>query len=88
MSPDVFLYLHNILLEYGLKGTQQTGSIETLGLYVWTCAHNGAARRSRDIFEQSLDTVSRKVTHVAEVICIWADSILVPTDRSYAGVHA
>ena len=36
----------------------------------------------------SLDTVSRKVTHVAEVICRWADSILVPTDRSYAGVHA
>ena len=25
---------------------------------------------------------------MAEVICRWADSILVPTDRSYAGVHA
>ena len=55
---------------------------------MWTCAHNEAARRSRDRFERSLDTVSRKVTHVAEVICRWADSILVPTDRSYAGVHA
>ena len=55
---------------------------------MWTCAHNGAARRSRDRFEWSLDTVSREVTHVAEVICRWAYSILVPTDRSYAGVHA
>ncbi|XP_066324607.1 uncharacterized protein [Miscanthus floridulus] len=88
MSPDAFLHLHNILLEYGLKGTQQTGSIETLGLYVWTCAHNEAARRSRDRFERSLDTVSRKLTHVAEVICRWVDSILVLTDRSYDRVHA
>jgi len=24
MSPDAFLHLHNILVEYGLKGTQQT----------------------------------------------------------------
>jgi len=88
MSPDAFLHLHNILVEYGLKGTQQTGSIETLGLYVWTCAHNGAARRSRDRFERSLDTVSRKVTHVAEIVSRWADSILVPIDSTYAGVHA
>ena len=88
MSPDAFLHLHNILVEYGLKGTQQTGSIETLGLYVWTCAHNGAARRSRDRFERSLDTISRKVTHVAEIVSRWADSILVPIDSTYAGVQA
>ena len=86
MSPDAFLYLHNILLEYGLKSTQQTGSIETLGLYVWACAHNGAARRKRDRFEWSLDTVSRKVSHVVEVICRWANYILVLADSTYAGV--
>ena len=81
MSPDD-------LLGFGLKGTRQTGSLETLGLYVWTCAHNSATRRSRDRFERSLDTVNRKVTHVAKVMCRWADSILVPTDNTYAGVKA
>jgi len=55
---------------------------------VWTCAHNEAARRSGDRFEWSLDTISRNVTHVAWIISRWADSILVPIDRSYAGVHA
>ena len=55
---------------------------------MWTCAHNEAARRSRDRFERSLDTVSRKVTHVIEIISRWADSILVPIDSSYARVHA
>ena len=86
MSPDDFMHLHVILLGFGLKGTRQTGSLETLGIYVWTCAHNQALRRSRDRFERSLDTVSRKVTHVAEVICRWADSILVPADSTYVGV--
>ena len=55
---------------------------------MWTCAHNRAARRSRDRFEQSLDTVSRKVTHVVKIISRWTYSILVPIDSSYAGVHA
>ena len=55
---------------------------------MWTCAHNGATRRRRDRLERSLDTVSRKVTHVADVMCRWADSILVPTNNTYAGVKA
>ena len=88
MSPADFLWLHDILLGFGLKGTRQTGSLETLGLYVWTCAHNSATRRSRDRFERSLDIVSRKVTHVAEVMCRWVDTILIPTDNTYAGVKA
>ena len=53
---------------------------------MWTCAHNQAFRRSRDRFERSLDTVSRKVSHVTEVMCRWADYILVPADSTYAGV--
>ena len=55
---------------------------------MWTCAHNGATRRRRDRLERSLDTVSRKVTHVAEVMCRWVDTILIPTDNTYAGVKA
>ena len=53
---------------------------------MWTCAHNQAFRRSRDRFERSLDTVSRKVSHVTEVMCRWAYHILVPADSTYAGV--
>ena len=53
---------------------------------MWTCAHNQAFRRSRDRFERSLDIVSRKVSLVAEVMCRWADYILVPADSTYAGV--
>jgi len=66
----------------------KTGSIEALGIYVWTCAHNQATRRSGDRVERPLDIVNRKVTHVAEVICRWANSILVPTDITYAGVKS
>ena len=40
MSPDDFMHLHDILLGFGLTGTQQTGSLEALDIYVWTCAHN------------------------------------------------
>ena len=88
MSPDNLLHLHDILLGFGLKGTRETGSLECLGIYVWTCAHNQAVRRSRDRFERSLDTVSRKMSHVTEVMCRWADTILIPTDNNYAGVKA
>jgi len=86
MSPDNLLHLHNILLGFVLKGTRETGSLECLGIYLWTCAHNQASRRSRDRFERSLDTVSRKICHVTEVMCRWAYHILVPADSTYAGV--
>ena len=53
---------------------------------MWTCAHNQTTRRSWDRFKRSLDTVSRKMSHVAEVMCRWAHYVLVPADCSYAGV--
>ena len=87
MSPDNLLHLHNILLGFGLKGTRETGPLECLGIYLWTCAHNLATRRSSNEFERSLDTISRKISHVTEVMCWWAHSVLVPADSSYAGVN-
>ena len=86
MSPDNFLHLHDIVLGFALKGTRQTRSLECLGIYVWTCAHNQAFQRSRDRFKRSLDTFSRKVSHVAEVMCRCADYILVLADSTYVGV--
>lgn len=88
MSPDDFLHLHDILHGFGLKSTRQTGSMEILAMYVRTCAHHGATREGRDRFVRSLDTISRKVTHVAEVMQRWADTIIVPYDITYAGVKA
>lgn len=86
MTPDEFLKLHDILVGFGLRGTRQTGSEETLGIYLWTCAHSLAVRRSKDRFERSLDTVSKKITHVSEVMSRWADYIFVPSDITYGGV--
>ena len=54
---------------------------------MWTCAHNQATRRCKDRFERSLDTVSRKMSHVTKVMCRWAHSVLVLADNSYAGVN-
>lgn len=88
MCPDDFLHLHDILHGFGLNSTRQTGSMEILAMYVRTCAHHGATREGRDRFVRSLDTISRKVTHVAEVMQRWADTIIVPYDITYAGVKA
>ena len=67
MSCDAFMHLHNMLLPFGLPSTDKCSSVEALGMYVWTCAHQSASRECKDRFERSLDTVSRKVTALAEV---------------------
>ena len=54
---------------------------------MWSCAHNLATRRSSNEFERSLDTISRKISHVTEVMCWWAHSVLVPADNNYARVN-
>lgn len=68
MSPEAFLHLHDMLLPYGLRSTRECGSKEALGLFIWTCAHGSAVRESQDRFERSLDTISRYVTAVADVM--------------------
>jgi hypothetical protein len=55
-------------------------------MYVWFCAHQSAARECKYRFERSLDTVSRKITTVANVMYKWAQTILVPPDRHYGRV--
>jgi hypothetical protein len=86
MSRDAFMQLHNMLLPYGLPSTPKCDSIEALGMYVWTCAHHSVARECKYRFEWSLNTVSRKITAVANVMYKWAHTILVPADRHYGGV--
>jgi hypothetical protein len=86
MSRDAFMQLHNMLLPYGLPSTAKCDSIEALGMYVWTCVHQSVARECKYRFERSLDTVSRKITAVANVMYKWAQTILVPADRHYGRV--
>jgi hypothetical protein len=86
MSRDAFMELHDMLRPFGLPSTNKCDSIEALGIYVWTCAHHSAARQCKYRFERSLDTVSRKVTKIANVMFKWAQTILVPPDKHYGGV--
>jgi len=76
-----------MLLSFGLPSTDECNSVEALGMYVWTCAHQSASREYKDRFERSLDTVSRKVTALAEFMYRWAKTILVPADRNYPRVN-
>ena len=75
MSRDDFMHLHETLLSFGLPVTDKCTSVEALGMYIWTCAHQSASRECKDRFERSLDTVSRKLTSVAEVMFRWANTV-------------
>ena len=60
--------LHDTLLPFGLPSIDKCTSVEALGMYIWTCAHQSACKECKDRFERSLDTVSRKIIVVKEVI--------------------
>jgi hypothetical protein len=75
-----------MLLPFVLRSTDKCTSIAALGIYVWMCAHQSTAREYKYRFERSLDTVSRKVTEVANVMYGWAQTMLLVPDRHYAGV--
>ena len=88
MLPDQLLRLHDILVtNHGLRGARETGTLESLAMFVWTCAQRGARRRCKDRFERSIDTISRKMTEVVAVFSSFADTIIVPFDQNYSSVH-
>jgi hypothetical protein len=55
MSRDAFMHLHNMLIPFGLPSTDKCTSVEALGMYVWMCAHQSAARECKYRFERSLN---------------------------------
>lgn len=86
--PDVFLQLHDILVNnHGLQSSQGVESIEALGMFVWACATQQASCQIRDRFERSLDTVSRKMAHVADVMFSFAQTVIAPKDPAYSKVN-
>ena len=68
MTHDAFMHLHDTLLPFGLPSTDKCTSVEALGMYIWTCAHQSTSRECKHRFARSLDTVSRKLTVVAEIM--------------------
>ena len=68
ITRDAFMHLHDTLLPFGLPSTDKCTSVEALGMYIWTCAHQSASRECKHRFARSLDTVSRKLTVVAEIM--------------------
>jgi hypothetical protein len=88
MSRDAFLHLHHILVEgFGLKSTSQCDSKEALAIFIWTCGHDAAVREAKDRFERSLDTISRKCSLMSQIMNTWSNTIIVPSDPLYNGVH-
>ena len=44
MSRDDFMHLHETQMPFGLPVTDKCTSVEALGMYIWTCAHQSASR--------------------------------------------
>ncbi|TVT98220.1 hypothetical protein EJB05_56499, partial [Eragrostis curvula] len=87
MYPDEFLNLHNYLVhECGLDSSQEVESLEALGMFVWACATRQSCRGIMDTFKRSLDTISRKMAHVADVMLRFAQKVIRPKDKMYSTV--
>ncbi|XP_022681926.1 putative nuclease HARBI1 [Setaria italica] len=88
MYPDTFLQLHDMLVsKHGLKTSQGVESVEALAMFVWVCATQQACCQIRERFDRSLDTVSRKMAHVANVMYSFAQEVIAPKDPAYSKVN-
>ncbi|TVU18893.1 hypothetical protein EJB05_35011, partial [Eragrostis curvula] len=87
MSREAFNNLHAILVEEcGLKLSRGVESIEALGMFLLACATGDCARGLQDTFRRSLDTIHRKMAHVAEVMVRFGDKVICSKDPSYSTV--
>ncbi|WVZ86098.1 hypothetical protein U9M48_032934 [Paspalum notatum var. saurae] len=78
MIPDDFLHLHDIL---------EFDSVEGLGMFLWACATKQCNRQIKDRFQRSLETISRKMGHVTDVMFSFAQTVVAPKDPTYTHVH-
>jgi hypothetical protein len=69
------------------RWTSQCDSKEALAIFIWTCGHGAAVREAKDRFERSLDTISRKCSLLSQIMHTWSNTIIVPSDPQYNGVH-
>jgi hypothetical protein len=88
MTLDAFIELHDTLVRYHeLRSTQEVESCEVLGMFLWACGIQQATHQIRHSFERSLDTISRKMTHVADAMYGFAQTNICPKDPTYSKVH-
>jgi hypothetical protein len=84
----LFLELHDTLVRcHVLRSTQEVESCEGLGMFLWACGTQHTTHQIRDRFERSLDTISRKMAHMADVIYGFAQTNICPKDPMYSKVH-
>ena len=88
MNPHVFEMLHDLLVQsYGLKSTSRMSSREALGIFLWMVGPPESVRQVEDKFTRSMETISRKFSHVLDCVCNLAKDIIRPKDPSYSSVH-
>jgi hypothetical protein len=88
MTPSAFLELHDSLVRcHGLKSTQEVESCEALRMFLWACGTQQTTHQIRDRFERSLDTIYRKMAHMADVIYGFAQTNICPKHPTYSKVN-
>ena len=88
MNSETFHKLHKILVvNHGLQSTQEFGSIEALGMFLWACGHKQCMRQVKERLRRALGTVSQKFGEVLRAMVSFADTVIMPKDPTYSTVH-
>jgi hypothetical protein len=88
MTPDAFIELHDTLVRcHRFRSTQEVESCEALGMFLWASGTQQATCQIRDRFERSLDTISRKMAHVADAMYGFAQTNICLKDPTFSKVH-
>jgi hypothetical protein len=83
-----FHKLHTILVvNHGLQSTQEFGSIEALGMFLWACGHKQCMRQVKERLRRALGTVSHKFGEVLRAMVSFADTVIMPKDPTCSTVH-
>jgi hypothetical protein len=88
MYPDVFHKLHNLLVtNYGLISSRYMGSVECLGMFLWTVGAPQSFSQVQNHFSRSLETVHRKFHMVLNCLYKLGKDNIKPVDRTFKDVH-
>lgn len=89
MNRPLFDRLHELLVaNYRLKSTRNMGSIECLGMFLWTIGAPQSFTQVANRFERSLETISRKFQEVLDSVNLLAKDLIKPMDPEFKTVHA
>jgi hypothetical protein len=72
---------------HDLRSTQEVESCDALEMFLWACGTQQTASQIRDKFERSLDTIYRKMAHLADDIYGFVQINICPKTPTYCKVH-